>query len=75
MSIQAPDDTEKVLNNLIEGSNRVLKYAPLHVKLLLQGALIDAKALLSEIRGEEQIDTHAEALKVIREEMRKAAQS
>ncbi len=71
MSINSPDDTEKVLNALIKSAERAAEYLPLHIKLLLHGALIDAKDLLAEIQGKERIDTHEEALKTLRSEIKK----
>ncbi len=68
MSISVPDDTASVLETLIKCGESVLNDIPLHRKLLLRGAIIDAKDLIAEIRGTERIDTHAEAIKVIVEE-------
>ena len=72
MSVQAPDDTEKVLERLILSSEKVLSRLSLMDRLLLKGAIIDAKSLLAEIKGEQPSDTHTEALLAIGEEMRKA---
>jgi hypothetical protein len=71
MSIQVPDDTDKILDTLIKASVSVLEDAPIHRRLLLSGAIIDAKDLLAEIRGTERIDTHAAAMKVIHDEARR----
>jgi hypothetical protein len=71
MSIKAPDDTAKTLETLIKASKQVLEDAPLHRKLLLHGAIIDAEDLLAELTGRERIDTHGEAMKAIFGEIRK----
>ncbi len=72
MSIQAPDDTAKILETLIKAAEDAKEYAPIHRKLLLSGAIIDAKDLLAEIKGGERIDCHAEAMKTMRAEIQKA---
>jgi len=72
MSIKAPNDTEKVLGTLIKESERVLEWLSLMDRLMLKGAIIDAKSLLAEIQGKPSTDTHSEALLAIGEEMRKA---
>jgi hypothetical protein len=71
MSIQAPDDTAKTLETLIQESESVLNDAPLHRRLLLKGAIIDAKDLLAELQGTERVDTHHAAVAAIHDEMRK----
>ena len=71
MSIQAPDDTTRVLQTLIENSEAVLGDAPIHRRLLLRGAIIDAKDLLNELNGKPTTDTAETAREAIREEMRK----
>ena len=71
MSILVPDDAVRVLHNLINNSESVVNDAPLHRRLLLHGAIIDAKDLLAEIRGGERIDTHAAAISVPRDEAKK----
>lgn len=74
MSIQAPDDTEKVLETLIKESKSALNRLPLINRMLLSGAIIDAESLLAEIQGKPAIDTHAAALNVIRDEMKKVGE-
>lgn len=71
MTIWAPDDTIRVLQTLIENSEAVLNDAPLHRRLLLTGAIIDAKDLLSELQGKPTIDTAEAAREAIREEAKK----
>jgi len=71
MSIKAPNDTAKVLETLIKESERALNDLPLMGRLLLSGAIIDAKSLLGEIQGKPPIDTHAEALLAIGKEIQK----
>lgn len=73
MSIQAPEDIVRVLAILIRASEDVLQDAPIYRKLLLKGAIIDAKNLLAEIEGKPRVYSHEEALKAIRKEMRKVA--
>jgi hypothetical protein len=74
MSIQAPDDTAKILEELIKAADSAKKDLPIHHKLLLSGAIIDAKDLLAELTGGERIDCREEAMKTMREEIRKARQ-
>jgi len=71
MSIQAPDDTVRVLETLISSSEDVLNDAPIHRRLLLKGAIIDAKDLLAELQGRPRPDCHKAAIEAIREEARK----
>jgi hypothetical protein len=65
-----PDDTVKVLETLIKESKGALEDLPLMRRLLLRGAIIDAEDLLAEITGASRKDTHAEAIKVLRDEAR-----
>lgn len=70
--MQAPDDIVKVLATLIKESKNVVQDAPLHRRLLLQGAIIDAEDLLAEMNGAPRQDTHVDALKVLRDAMKGA---